>query len=189
MTKDVLAKALKGEPIQFDDPGFQAVDDLVARNSRILAELNTNYHQHDDVIALLSKMFQTRVSLTNNLLPPLQTDFGGHIFLGEDIFINRNCMFVDLGGIYIGDRVLIGPGVTILTVNHEENPATRRNLHCQAVHIEAGAWLGANVTVLPGVTIGKNAIVGAGSLVTKDVPAETVVIGSPAREVRKIKTE
>ncbi len=183
---DVLTKALAGQPIQYDDPGFQAVDAVVARNSQLLMQLNTGYRDRAAVNALLEKLIQRPVAPMTTLLPPLQTDFGGHIFLGRGVFINRNCMLVDLGGIYIGDRVLIGPNVTILTVNHEENPATRRNLRCQAVHVEAGAWLGANVTVLPGVTIGENAIVGAGSLVTKDVPADTVVIGSPAKVLRKI---
>lgn len=91
---------------------------------------------------------------------------------------------MDLGGVTIDDDVLIGPRVTLISVNHVENPRQRRNLITKSVHIKRHAWLGANVTVLPGVTIGENAIVGAGSVVTKNVPDNTVVVGNPAKKLR-----
>ncbi|NVY96136.1 hypothetical protein HU830_02930 [Lactobacillus sp. DCY120] len=96
---------------------------------------------------------------------PFQTDFGAHTFLGKNVFINRDCCFVDLGGIFIVDQVFIGPRVLMISVNHRENPQKRADLVLKAVHIEKGAWLGAGVMVVPGVTIG------AGAVVTHDVPA------------------
>lgn len=94
-----------------------------------------------------------------------------------------------MGGIYIGDNVLIGPGVTIVSVNHRIEPSQRRNLNLKSVYIHDNAWLGANVTVTPGVVIGENAIVAAGAVVTKNVPANTMVGGVPAQVIKTIKGE
>lgn len=96
-------------------------------------------------------------------------------------------MFVDLGGIYLADGTLIGPGAMLITVNHVEDPAHRRDVYAKPVHIEKNAWIGAKAMILSGVTVGENAIVGAGSIVTKDVPANMVVVGSPARVLRRVK--
>jgi acetyltransferase-like isoleucine patch superfamily enzyme len=96
-------------------------------------------------------------------------------------------MFVDLGGIYLGDHVLIGPNVTIASVNHRMEPQERRHLNLKSVYIHQNAWLGANVTVTPGVVIGENAVVAAGAVVTRNVPKNTVVAGVPARIIKKIK--
>lgn len=93
---------------------------------------------------------------------------------------------VDLGGIFIEDHVLIGPMSRIITVNHLVDPSQRRGLEVQAVRIKKNAWIGANVTVLPGVTIGENSIVAADSTVTKDVPANVIVAGTPAKVIKLI---
>lgn len=119
---------------------------------------------------------------------PFYTDFGCHISFGKDIFINQNVTFVDLGGITIEDKVLIGPGCRLVTVNHIEDPAKRRGLMIQPVTLKENAWLGANVTVLPGVTIGRNSIVAADSTVTKDVPDNVIVAGTPAKVMREVKS-
>ncbi|TBX38677.1 sugar O-acetyltransferase [Lactiplantibacillus paraplantarum] len=157
------------------------------QNSKLMFELNGQYHPNDEVLALVSQMTRRKINSSNRILPPMNTDFGRHLYLGNDNFINRNLTMIDFGGIYLENHVFIGPNVTLLTVNHDERPNQRQNLRTSAIHVEDGAWLGANVTVLPGVTIGKNAIVGAGSLVTKDVKASTIVVGSPARYVKTIK--
>ena len=96
-------------------------------------------------------------------------------------------MFVDLGGIVIEDHVLIGPMCRIITVNHFVEPKKRRGISVSSVKIEENAWLGANVTVLPGVIVGKNSIVAADSTVTKDVPENVIVAGTPAKIVKEIK--
>jgi acetyltransferase-like isoleucine patch superfamily enzyme len=93
---------------------------------------------------------------------------------------------MDRGGITIGDDVLIGPKVNIVTINHHLDPATRCSTYCAPVVIRKGAWLGAAVTVMPGVTIGENAVVAANAVVTNDVPDNTVVGGIPARVIKRI---
>ncbi|KRM94112.1 DapH/DapD/GlmU-related protein [Loigolactobacillus rennini] len=188
MTTAILKQALAGETLQFIDPRFAEITKINQQNSRIRSDLNGHDHTPAEVIQLITQMTKQPVSATNSINPPFYSDFGRHIFMGENIFINQQYFFVDLGGIYIADHVLIGPRVTILTVNHQEQPALRCNVVCKAVHIQQGAWLGANVTILPGVTVGANAIVGAGALVTKDVPANTIVGGVPAKPLRQIKT-
>ena len=117
---------------------------------------------------------------------PFYSDFGRHITFGKNIFINQNVTFVDLGGITIEDDVLIGPGSTFITVNHLIEPKKRRGLKVDPILIKRNAWIGANVTILPGVIIGENSIVAAASTVTKNVPNNVIVAGSPAKEIREI---
>lgn len=120
---------------------------------------------------------------------PFRANWGGkHLFLGNRVYANTNLTLVDDGNIFIGDCVMIGPNVTIATAGHPISPAYRaRGLQYNAdVHIGNNAWLGAGVTVCPGVTIGENAVIGAGSVVTKDIPANAVAMGIPARVVRDI---
>ena len=102
------------------------------------------------------------------------------------MFVNHACEFMDRGGIRIGDDVLIGPKVNLVTINHPLDPTTRRSTHCAPIVIENGVWLGAAVTVMPGVTIGENSVVAANAVVTSDVPTNTVVGGIPARFIRHI---
>lgn len=162
------------------------IDEIVERSAAITATFNAGYHDRDERQQLISELFGYQIPTTTRINAPFNTDFGRHTQVGERVFINKDCLFVDLGGITIDDDVLIGPRVTLISVNHVENPAERRSLITKAVHIKQHAWLGANVTVLPGVTIGENAIVGAASVVTKDVPANTVVVGNPARKIRLV---
>lgn len=102
------------------------------------------------------------------------------------VFINSNCMFTDLGTITLEDDALIGPNVTLTTVNHRRNPTERRHLDLAPIVIKRRAWIGANATITPGGTIGENAIVTAGAVVTKDVAANTIVGGIPARVIGRI---
>ena len=121
---------------------------------------------------------------------PLNANWGGsHVHFGSNIYCNFNLTLVDDGHIYIGDYVQMGPNVTIVTAGHPVLPELRREIFLQYnkdVHIEECAWLGAGVTVLPGVTIGKNSVIGAGSVVNKDIPANVVAVGNPCRVLREI---
>ena len=123
------------------------------------------------------------------LFPPFYTDFGKNITLGERIFINSGCKFQDQGGVTIGDDSLIGHNALLATLNHDMDPARRADMHPALIVIGKRVWLGSNVTVLPGVTIGDGAVVAAASVVTKDVPANSVVVGSPAKVVRSVPVE
>ena len=107
------------------------------------------------------------------MFPPFYTDCGRNIHIGKNVFINAGCKFQDQGGIYIEDGVLIGHNAVLATINHMEDPEKRAGMIFQPIHIEKKVWLGANVTVLPGVTIGEGSVIAAGAVVTKDVPARS----------------
>ncbi|ORT48597.1 galactoside O-acetyltransferase [Vibrio sp. qd031] len=120
--------------------------------------------------------------------PPLQANWGRYTHLGNNVYANFNLTLVDDTHIYIGDHVMIGPNVTIATAGHPIEPSLRRRVaqFNIPVHIKANVWIGANSVVLPGVTIGENSVIGAGSVVTKDIPANVVAVGSPCKVVRPI---
>lgn len=120
---------------------------------------------------------------------PLHANWGGsHTHWGSGIYANSNLTLVDDGHIYIGDKVLIGPNVTIITAGHPVWPKLRETAlqFNRDVHIGENVWIGANVVIVPGVTIGKNSVIGAGSIVTKDIPEDVVAAGDPCRVLRKI---
>lgn len=123
------------------------------------------------------------------IIPPINANCGlTNVHVGKDVVINFNCNFVDDGEIFIGDNSLIGPGVTIATSIHPISPKLRRHVlqYNKSVRIGKNVWIGGGATILPGVTIGDNSIVGAGAVVVKDVEADTIVVGNPARPLRKI---
>ena len=185
MPEIILPELINGGKIEFSGQMQHQVDQLVAETTINLQHLNQAVTPADQQAAL-AQILRAPVPATLRLNPPFQVDFGAHTFIGENVFINRDCLFMDLGGIYLADNVLLGPRVSLLSMNHGEAPDQRLNLILKAIHINQGAWLGVNVTVLPGVTVGENAIVGAGAVVTKDVPANSIVAGVPAQFVRKI---
>lgn len=121
--------------------------------------------------------------------PPLHANWGGkHVYMGKNVYANFNLTLVDDANIYIGDNTMLGPNVVIATAGHPINPELREKVtqYNADVHIGKNVWLGAGVVVLPGITIGDNSVVGAGSIVTKDIPANVVAIGNPCRVLREI---
>lgn len=123
------------------------------------------------------------------IIPPIHANCGlANVHVGRNVVINFNCNFVDDGDIYIGDNSLIGPGVSIATSVHPVSPHLRRHVlqYNKPVRLGKNVWIGAGAVILPGITIGDNSIVGAGSVVTKDVEPDTIVAGNPARVLRKI---
>lgn len=121
------------------------------------------------------------------LIPPLYTTGGVDITVGRNVFVNQNCTFYDLGGLEIGDDVMIGPNVSLITSGHPVEPAQRRDgVVVKPIVIERNVWIAAGATILGGVTVGENSVVAASSVVTKDVPAHTLVGGNPARVIREI---
>lgn len=123
---------------------------------------------------------------------PFYANWGGHhVHFGNRVYANFNLTLVDDGHIYIGDNTLIGPNVTIATANHPIDPGPRSLAYQYVadVHIKENVWLGANVVIVPGVTIGKNSVIGAGSVVTKDIPENVVAVGNPCRVIRTIECE
>lgn len=154
---------------------------------KITMELNTKYNPPEKVRELFSKLTASKIDESCFIIPPFHTEFGKNTKIGKNVFINSCCRFQDNGGIEIGDKTMIGPNVTIVTVNHEINPEMRINAIPKPVKIGKNVWIGAGCTILPGVIIGENSIIGAGSVVTKDVPANIVVAGNPAKLIKKIK--
>lgn len=156
------------------------------RALRLTMELNGAYHEPEKVRALFFALIGQPEDDSFCLFPPFYTDYGQHIRIGKNVFINTGCRFQDQGGITIGNDVLIGHNVVLATLNHEEDPARRHIMRAAPIVIGNTVWIGANATVVPGVTIGDGAIVAAGAVVTKDVPPNTVVGGVPARVIKKI---
>lgn len=187
MELDDLLKALNaGESILGDSP-LHAVMHRASQDAlRIAGELNGGYNEPERVRELLAELTGHPVDETVTVFPPFTADFGKNITLGKRIFINAGCRFQDQGGITIGDDCLIGHNVVIATLNHDLAPSRRGDMHPRPVVIGRNVWVGANATILPGVTIGDDAVIGAASVVTKDVPAGSIVVGSPARVVRSV---
>ena len=118
--------------------------------------------------------------------PPFYCCYGTHIIIGNRSYINFNCNFIDDGYITVGNNVMVGSAVTIATVGHPINPDMREYMYTDSVTINDNCWIGAGVTICPGVTIGENSVIGAGSVVVHDVPANTVAAGNPCRVIREI---
>lgn len=121
--------------------------------------------------------------------PPLHTNFGGgHVHFGNGVYANFNLTLVDDTHIYVGDHTMFGPNVTIATAGHPLLPELREQgyQYNMPVHIGRNCWLGAGVIVLPGITIGENTVIGAGSVVTKDIPSNVVAVGNPCHVLRQI---
>lgn len=124
------------------------------------------------------------------LIPPFYTTCGRHLTVGRNVFINQNCTIYDLAPVAIGDDVLIGPNVSLITDGHPVAPSQRTAfVVAKPIVIERGVWIAAGATVIGGVRVGENAVVAAGSVVTRDVPANTLVGGNPARVIRSIEGE
>lgn len=183
---DLLTELRAGRTIPSGSPLFGVMHRAAQRALRITAELNGSYHDEAEVRALLAQLTGEPVDETVTVFPPFHTDFGRNTRIGRNVFINMGCKFQDQGGLTIGDGALIGHNVVIATLNHDLDPAQRADVVPKPVIIGKDAWIGSNATILPGVTIGDGAVVAAASVVTRDVPAGTVVVGSPARVVRRV---
>jgi acetyltransferase-like isoleucine patch superfamily enzyme len=134
----------------------------------------------------LSEITGSQINKSTTIFIPFHTNFGRHITIGKNVFINHACSFLDMGGITIEDDVQIGPKVNLITENHPINPLIRKQLDLKSILIKRNVWIGAGATILPGVTVGENSIVAAGALVNRDVPANTIVGGVPAKIIRAI---
>lgn len=179
-------KMHRGELYMPDDP--EIVSEQV-RCLDLLYEYNsTRPTEADKREKLLSEMF-AQIGEGGYIEPPLHANFGGrHCHWGKHIYANFNLTMVDDTGIYVGDNTMFGPNVVLATAGHPILPELREK-GCQynvPIHIGKNCWLGAGVIVLPGVTIGDNTVVGAGSVVTKDLPANVVAVGNPCRVLREI---
>lgn len=153
-----------------------------------LAKYNSSLpEQHKQRRNLLADIFAA-VGRNVFIEPPFNCDYGKHITLGDGVFFNFNCVVLDVAPVTIGNNVLFGPAVQLYTVNHPLGAAERRTGVEQAASIVIGddVWLGGGVIVCPGVTIGARAVIAAGSVVTKDIPADMLAAGNPCRIIRRL---
>ena len=160
------------------------------RARRITGEMNR--HDPTDIKGLMDlaqELLQTDEQPIIN--PPFFCDYGNHIHVGKNFFANYNCTILDVGTVTIGDNCQMAPNVAIYTAGHPLHPDTRRTAWEYGIPVTIGhdVWLGGSVVVCPGVTIGDNVVIGAGSVVTKDIPSNCVAAGNPCRVIREITDE
>lgn len=178
-----------GQPVIAGSEAHQLMHWASREAQKITVKLNNEYHEPEEIRALLSELWGFDVPEHVGMFPPFNTDFGKNTVVGDRTFINAGCKFQDQGGIHIGCDCLIGHNATLCTINHAQDPDRRGDMEFRPIRIEDKVWLGANVTVLPGVTIGEGAIVAAGAVVTKDVAPRIIVGGVPAKFIKKIEKE
>lgn len=166
-----------------DDSLFE--EQKIAR--RLTQKLNTMDRSDFEGIAKVVKELLGR-SDGAFINPPFYCDYGKNITVGKNFFCNYNCTILDVGKVTIGDNCLFAPNVSIYTAGHPVHPAVRNTGYEYGIDVSIGnnVWLGGNVIVCPGVTIGDNVVIGAGSVVTKDIPSWTVAAGNPCRVIREI---
>ena len=184
--EEFRAALASGEPVRRNDAVSMKMHVLAQEALKITAELNSSYHTPEEIRELMSRLTGREIDEHFSLFPPFYTDCGKNIKLGRGVFINAGCKFQDQGGIEIGDGALIGHGCTLATLNHGLDPAERHDLFPAPIKIGKNVWLGAGVTVLAGVSIGDDAVVAAGAVVNRDVPAGAIAAGVPARVLRRI---
>jgi maltose O-acetyltransferase len=178
-------RMLAGDLYIADDP------DLIAANRRAIrlaAEYTAAFPQDPDAARPMLVELLGGLGENAEVRPPLFVDYGSHITIGSGTFINYNLTALDVAPISIGNDCQIGPNVQLLTPTHPIEPQPRRDKleGAKPIVLEDNVWLGGGVIVLPGVTIGENSVIGAGAVVTKDVPANSVAVGNPARVIRAI---
>jgi acetyltransferase-like isoleucine patch superfamily enzyme len=155
---------------------------------RLTAKLNKlSFDDDEKVRAIFSELTGQNVDETFKLIPPFYTAGGLEIRVGQKVFINQCCTIYDMGGVDIADLVMIGPNVNIITAGHPLEPANRRAyIEAKPIIIERNVWIATAATILGGVRIGENSVVGAGAVVTKDVPPNSFVAGVPAQVIRSL---
>lgn len=180
MARSEMEKMLAGELYDAGDPELQAE---LAANHEWLARYNASLAMGaDDRHRLLAERLGS-VGEGAVIRPPFHCDYGFNISLGARVFLNFNCVILDVVAVTIGDRTQIGPGVQILAADHPRDPKVRATglEFGRPVHLGSDVWIGAGSIILPGVTIGDGALIGAGSVVTRSVPAGAAAMGNPAR--------
>lgn len=172
--------------LRIRSPEFTAMSERVLRATALTSRLNVlPFDDEAGKAALFEELFGRPLPVRVTIYPPFFTDNGLNLELGERVFINQNCTFLDYAGIRIGEGTLIAPKVTFITLGHPVDPEERHHwLTGAPIDVAENVWIGAGATILPGVTIGRDAVIAAGAVVAADVPAATLVAGPKARPLR-----
>lgn len=174
-----------GQPLESPEI-FEVLNNQSDAARKITFKLNGTYHPMGEIRDLMSELVGYKVPETLRVFPPFYADFGRNIHFGNNVFVNACCQFQDQGGIWIGDGCLIGHNVVFATLNHDLNPERRQICIPKSIVLGKNVWIGSNSTILSGVKIGDNAVVAAGSVVNRDVEANTIVGGVPAKFIKRI---
>lgn len=184
--QDELKRMMNGEPYDAHTPEMRA---WRAEVKKLLKRINiTEYHEPtmQDAIRELLPNCAPDIYVE----PPFHCDYGNLIYAEKGVYINFGCTILDGGGVYIGCNTLIAPNVHIYTAGHPLDADERDKWeYCKPIRIGERCWIGGNVTICPGVTIGNRCVIGAGSVVTKDIPSDTLAVGNPARVIRKLNSQ
>lgn len=187
--KQFLEFIKNAEVIKAGSEAHLKMHELSTRAQKITMRLNYGFHEPEETVRLFSELTESKVDDSFRCFLPFYTECGINIKLGKNVFINSGCCFQDHAGIEIGDGTLIGHQVVIATINHAQDPVSRADMFPKPVKIGKNVWIGAHATILPGVTIGDNAIIAAGAVVTKDVEKNAVAGGVPAKKIKDIEVK
>lgn len=182
---DIFKRLKSGQAVAMDDPEYHRIGAAVNQTLGLLKKLNAS-EDADEVRQWLTAIVGSEVDRSTTVFPPFHTNFGKFIRLGRNVFVNHACSFLDLGGIILEDNVMVGPRVNITSETHPVEVSSRKTLVPGAVLVKNGAWIGVGASIMPGVTIGENAVVAAGAVVTADVPANSVAGGVPAKVIKRL---
>ncbi|MFC4631486.1 DapH/DapD/GlmU-related protein [Promicromonospora alba] len=173
--------------MRIHSPEFQAMAERVLRATELTSRLNVlPFDDEAGKAELFEQILGRPLPARATIYPPFYTDHGLNLDLGERVFINQNCTFLDYAGIRLGERVMVGPKATFITMGHPVDPEDRRTwLSGAPIDVAENVWIGAGATILPGVSIGRDAVVAAGAVVADDVPAASLVTGGKATVRRK----
>ena len=173
--------------MRIHSPEFQAMSERVLRATELTSRLNVlPFDDEAGKAALFEQLLGRPLPERVTIYPPFFTDHGLRLELAERVFVNQNCTFLDYAGIRLAERVMVGPKVTFITVGHPVDTEERRGwLTGGPIDVAENVWIGAGATILPGVSIGRDAVIAAGAVVAEDVPAATLVAGPKAAVLRR----
>lgn len=184
MDKNIFERLRSGEPVNMLEADYADAVEEINRTRMAIFDINQLRPDRIKVHQAFDRLFNEPMDETTNIATPCQIDFANQVKLGKHVFINHSLCMMSAGGIEVEDDVQIGPEVTIVTTNHDFHD--HNTLICSKVIIKRNVWIGCRVTIMPGVTIGENTVVAGGAVVTKDVPANSVVGGVPAKVIKTI---
>ena len=184
--EELLEYLSEGKTLTAGTEAYDCMHRWSLETQRLTQELNTGVHDMEEIREYMCRITGRNIDESFRMFLPFYTDFGKNITVGRDVFINACCHFQDHGGVTLGDGCQIGHNVVFATLNHELAPERRHVTLPAPIVLGRRVWVGSNATILSGVTIGDNAVVAAGAVVTKDVPPGAVVGGVPARIIKYI---